>query len=82
MTPSAQEIQDWIVARVSALTGLPPGELDPREPVARLGLDSVVAITLAGELEGWLGYRFRESPFDEYPTIEQLARHLAEQVAR
>ncbi len=81
MTPSAQEIQDWIVARVAALTGVPTEEVDPAAPLARHGLDSVAVITLASDLEQWLGYRFRENPLERCNSIEALARFTAEQVA-
>jgi acyl carrier protein len=82
VTPSQQEIQDWIVARVSQLTEVPPEEVDVRAPLTRHGLDSVALVALASDLEKWLGYRFRENPLDTHPTIEALARFLAEQVAR
>ena len=81
MSRSEQEIQDWIVARVSGLTGLAPAEIDVHEPLLRFGLDSVAVVALVAELEEWLGYRFRENPLDEHPTIAALARFLAGQVA-
>jgi acyl carrier protein len=79
MTTSAEEIQAWIVARVSSLVGVAPDEVDVGAPLTRHGLDSVALITLVAELEKWLGCRFRENPFDAHPTIEELARFLAEQ---
>ena len=82
MTPSAEEIQDWIAARVSSVTGVAPQEIDVREPLPRYGLDSVAVVALVADLETWLGYRFRENPLDEHPTVESLARFLAEQTAR
>ncbi|MFO0843085.1 MAG: acyl carrier protein [Gemmataceae bacterium] len=82
MTPSAEEIGDWIVARVSALTEAPPEEIDVRAPLTRHGLDSVAVIALAADLEKWLGYRFRSNPLDAHPTIEALARYLAAEVAK
>jgi myxalamid-type polyketide synthase MxaE and MxaD len=78
---SRQEIQDWIVSRVSALTGVPAREIEVDKPLLRCGLDSVAVVALAADLETWLGYRFHENPLDEHPTIEALARFLAEQVA-
>jgi phthiocerol/phenolphthiocerol synthesis type-I polyketide synthase D len=77
MTPSARDIEDWLVARVSAATGLPPAEVGVDEPVVRFGLDSVAVVTLAADLEKWLGYRFRANPLDDHPTIADLARFLA-----
>ena len=82
MTRSAEEIQDWLVARVSGLTGLRPEEIDADEPLLRSGLDSVAVAALAADLEVWLGYRFRQNHLGEHPTIASLARFLAEQVAR
>lgn len=81
MSRSQQEIRDWIVSRVSGLTGLAPGEVNVNEPLLRLGLDSVAVVALVAELEEWLGYRFRENPLDAYPTIVALAKFLAGQVA-
>lgn len=80
MTRSVEEIQAWIVARVSALAGVAPEEIDVRAPLSRFGLDSVALIALAADLEKWLGYRFRGNPLEPYPTIEALSRFLAEQV--
>jgi acyl carrier protein len=79
MTHSAQEIQDRLVAHLSRLTGLPPREIDVTEPYRRYGLDSVAVVTLVADLESWLGCRFRENPLEEHPTIESLARFLAQQ---
>ena len=81
MTPTAAEIQAWIVDRVSTLTDIPADE-DVRAPFTRHGLDSVALVALATDLERWLGYRFRENPLDAHPTIEALSRFLAAEVAR
>ena len=80
MRRTASEIQDWIVTRVGDLTGVAPAEIDVRAPLARHGLDSVALVVLAADLEKWLDYRFRENPLDAHPTIEALARFLAEEV--
>ena len=77
MTRTAAEIRDWLVGRVSTLTGLPPAEVDPDAPLTRHGLDSVALIALTAEFEQWLGHRFRENPLDRYPTITALSEFLA-----
>jgi acyl carrier protein len=82
MTPSAEEIKDWLVLRVSELTAVKPEEVDVRARLTRLGLDSVAVVALAADLEKWLEYRFRENPLDEHPTIEALARFLAAECRR
>ncbi len=82
MTPSAEEIRAWLVARVSHLTAVPPAEVDVRVPLIRYGLDSVALIALAADLEEWLGYQFPENPLVDQPAIESLARLVAEQVGK
>lgn len=77
MNRSAQEIQDWLVGRVSNLTGLAPAEIDVEEPYHRHGLDSVTMVMIFTDLEAWLGRRFHENPLHEHPTIASLARFLA-----
>ena len=69
------------MARVAALTGLAPADVDPDAPLARHGLDSVSVITLIADLETRLGYRFRENPLDRYPTIRAISGYLAGQLA-
>jgi acyl carrier protein len=80
--PSVEEIQQWLVDRVSTLTGLAPKNIAPKEHLSRFGLDSVMMITLAADLENWLGYRFRDNPFEDHPTIEELSQFLAAQIAK
>jgi len=82
VTPSAQEIEDWIAARVGALTGAAREEIDVRAPLTRHGLDSIAVVALASDLEKWLGYRFRANPLEDHPTIEALSRFLAQEVAK
>jgi acyl carrier protein len=76
---SAQEIQDWLVGRISSLTGVAPADIDVSEPVLRYGLDSVAVVALAADLETWLDCRFHANPLDEHPTIASLAGFLAGQ---
>ena len=82
MTPSAQDIEAWIVDRINFLTGVPAGEVDVNAPLTRHGIDSVALIALAADLEQWLGYRFRENPLSAHSTIASLASFLADEVSR
>ena len=81
MSRSAQEIREWMIDRLSRLTGVPAQELDPREPVRRYGLDSVALVAFATDLEEWLGYRFTSNPLDDHPTVDALAEFLARETA-
>jgi acyl carrier protein len=81
MSRSAEEIADWLVTRVSELTGLAPQEINVQAPLSRTGLDSVAVVALASDLETWLVYRFRANPLEDHPTIASLSGFLAEEVA-
>jgi acyl carrier protein len=82
MTHSADEIRDWLRTRVSSLTGIPPTEINENEPLLRLGLDSVGVVTLAADLENWVGYRFKENPLEQHPSIQALAFFLEAEAAK
>ena len=48
-------------------------------PFDRYGLDSSAAIGMIGDLENWIGIELDPTlPYD-YPSIETLAQHLAEE---
>jgi len=81
MTPTADDIRHWIVDRVAHLSGLPAAEVDAHAPLTRYGLDSVALIALTADCEKWLGCEFRDNPLADDPTIDALARSLAERVA-
>jgi myxalamid-type polyketide synthase MxaE and MxaD len=75
---NAEVIQDWLVTKLSERLGIETHEIDIREPLASYGLGSTEAVSLAGELAEWLGRKLSAALVYEYPTIEALARHLAE----
>jgi acyl carrier protein len=74
----APDIQAWIVANLARLRGLDPRQLDVRQPFARFGVVSLDAMTLSAELGEWLGRQLPATLIWDWPTIEALARHLAE----
>jgi acyl transferase domain-containing protein/acyl-CoA synthetase (AMP-forming)/AMP-acid ligase II/acyl carrier protein len=74
---SFAEIQGWLIEKVAAYVSISPGEISPREPFTRYGLDSQKAIHLSGELQEWLGRAQPAALAYDFPTIEALARHLA-----
>ncbi|HEY1068460.1 MAG TPA: phosphopantetheine-binding protein, partial [Pirellulales bacterium] len=76
--PSAGELRDWLIGRVAARLGTPAKAIDPQAAFLTLGLDSVEAMSLSGELEEHLGRRLSPVLFYNYPTIASLAEKLAE----
>jgi acyl carrier protein len=75
-SPSAAEIQDWIVAYLADLLDVSADEIDVAIPFDRYGLDSSAAIGMTGDLEDWLGVEIDPTVLYDYPTIQGLARQL------
>ncbi|CQD09704.1 Beta-ketoacyl synthase [Mycobacterium europaeum] len=75
------EIADWFVSQLSGELGVPATDIDPSRPFAYYGLDSVHAIRLTAALESWLGRELSPTLPYEYPTIDLLSRHLADEGA-
>ena len=79
-TPSQSvlAIQSWLVAQVASHLGLSTASIDPQEPFARYGLDSVTAVRLSGDLEEWLGRSLSPTLVYDYPTIAALSSYLGD----
>ncbi len=76
--PGAATIQAWLVSKLSELLEIEADEIDVGEPFASYGLGSTELVSLSGELADWLGRDLPAELAYEFPTIEALARGLAE----
>jgi acyl-CoA synthetase (AMP-forming)/AMP-acid ligase II/acyl carrier protein len=72
-----QEIKAWLVRELSDRLHMNRDEVDTSEPFSSYGLDSNQAVSLAGDMEVWLGRSLPAILAYEYPTVDSLARHLA-----
>jgi acyl carrier protein len=70
------DIQSWIVSYLADLLEIHVNEIDTTIPFDRYGLDSVVTVSLIGDLAEWLGYELEPTLAYDYPTVEALVRHL------
>jgi len=76
--PGAEAIQAWLVAKLSELLEIEANEIDVGEPFASYGLGSTELVSLSGDLAEWLGRQLPAELAYEFPTIEALARGLAD----
>ncbi|HEX5102342.1 MAG TPA: AMP-binding protein, partial [Pirellulaceae bacterium] len=74
---SAAAIQSWLAEGIAKRLRRNPAEIDVHEPFARFGLDSLALVELSGELQQYLGREVSPTVLYSYPTISELARHLA-----
>lgn len=70
-------IRDWMVERAAHLLRVPPASLGSDKSLTSLGLDSLAAVSLIGELEEWLHCGIPEATVQEAEDIDGLARVLA-----
>ncbi|MFM7406467.1 MAG: AMP-binding protein [Cuspidothrix sp.] len=77
-TITLEQIQTWLINRLSTELKIPPQEIDIQEAFAYYGLDSSAAIAITGELIDWLECEVEPTLFWEYPNIEELASYLAQ----
>ena len=76
--PGAEAIQAWLVSKLSGLLEIEAQEIDVGEPFASYGLGSTELVSLSGELAEWLGRQLPAELAYECPTVEALARRLAD----
>ncbi|TLF81148.1 acyl carrier protein [Nocardia cyriacigeorgica] len=70
-------ITGWLAERVADYTGRAAHQVDPDVPLAELGLDSVSAVTLCGEIEDRWALEVDPTLVFDYPTIADIAAFLA-----
>ena len=76
--PTAAAISAWLTDKIAELLQIAPETIDSKQPLAVYGLDSVKAVTIAAELEAWLGISVAPTIAYDYPSIQALADYLGQ----
>lgn len=76
-TPTPEDIERWLVARLADRLEMLPGEVDPTTAFADLGVDSIAAVEIAAKLQADWDLALTDTALWDYPTIRDLATHLA-----
>lgn len=71
-----QQIEQWLVERVSTETGLPPQQIARDTSLLEYGIDSASAIGVMADLEDFVKQALDPNLFYEYPSIQELSQHL------
>lgn len=80
--PTPEALASWLTERLAAHAQLTVEEIQPDVPMASYGLDSVTTVSMLVEIEDELGLTLDPNVPWEYPTIEALTAHLAEEARR
>jgi acyl carrier protein len=76
--PTEDAIRRWLIANIASVVNMDPAQIDVRQTFDNYGMDSLQAVSLSGDLETWLKREISPTVVWDYPTVEQLARHLSE----
>ena len=77
---TAESIKTWLAKWIADDFKIAIDSIDTRKSFVYYGLDSVTAIGLTADLEVWLGRQLSSNLAWDYPSIETLAQHLAEEI--
>ncbi len=72
-------IENFLISQIAEAINVPKEQVDIRKPFISFGMDSAQAVGLAGDLEDFLGRTLPPTLIWDYPTIEELARYLAQE---
>jgi acyl carrier protein len=77
---TVESLTSWLVERVAIYLQREPGEIDPGEPLAEYGMDSVAALSLCGDVEEDFDLVLEPTVAWDYPTAAALAEHVAQEL--
>ena len=71
-------VAELVVATVAAELGLPDGGVDPRLPLAEIGVDSIMTVALRKQLERKTGLALPPTLLWEHPTAAAVTARIVE----
>ncbi|MDQ7878333.1 acyl carrier protein [Microbacterium sp. QXD-8] len=77
---TATEIEQWLAGRVVAYGKMQADDFTVDTPLAELGLDSVYALTLCGDIEDEFELEVDPTIVWDHPTIRELAEGIRQRV--
>ena len=81
MTPmTADEIANWLRARIAKEVGISVDKIQIDEPFVAFGIDSAGAVMIAADLEAHVRTKIHPGLLWDFPDVGSLARYVAEQV--
>jgi acyl carrier protein len=75
-----QTLRQWLIKNIAAVLEIDPATIDVSRDLDQLGMDSLQAVCLAGDLEAWLGLEISETALWDYPTIESMCDYIMKKI--
>lgn len=76
------EIQQWLTEYLAFLLDEKPEAVNLQLTFDSHGIDSAAAVSLVADLEDWLGLELDPTVVYDYPSVPELANHLASRQER
>jgi acyl carrier protein len=77
MNSTHRPILRWLTARLASSLEVSASTLDPMVPLAEMGVDSVHAVSLVGEIEAHFDIDVDPTLIFDYPTISHIAEYIS-----
>jgi len=79
MMKTKEELITWFKGQVSIESGLDIEKIDVKESVENFGLDSLSTVSIANDLEEFVGMEVEPTILWEFETIEEIVLWIIEQ---
>ena len=81
MNANRRLILRWLTARLAAYLEVSAAAIDSMRPLAEMGVDSVHAISLVGDVEAHFDIDVDPTMIFDYPTLAHIAEYIEAAVA-
>lgn len=81
ITLESLDLRSTLVTMLAKELRLPEASVEPNQLLTQYGLDSISALTIAGDLEDMLGMQLPATLLWDCPTINDLADALAQMIS-
>lgn len=78
--PPQHAIRAWLISRLEIHLAAGPDGIDPHRSFSELGMTSLIAVTLAREMQDWIGIDIEVNCLYDYPTLEQQCQWLEQKL--
>jgi acyl carrier protein len=72
-----RQILQWLTNQLSDELRMPADTIDPMVPLAEMGVDSVHAVSLVGDVEVHFDIDVDPTMIFDYPTLSHIAEYIA-----
>lgn len=81
MNANRRPILRWLTERLASYLEVSAAAIDPMRPLAEMGVDSVHAVSLVGDVEAHFDIDVDPTMIFDYPTLSHIAEYIGAAVA-